>query len=124
MGSNNIIISDHTKPNSLTMEDEEDDLYGSAAPEASEQAPANGDAQVKSEQIDASEGSDEDSDDVRNRLHIHSMRYQSNQFSPYRTFKLQQSDQKAQKPSRCMYRDTTNAHFDLTNPTYHLAQHP
>ena len=47
------------------MEDEEDDLYGSAAPEASEQTPANGDAQVKPEQVDASEGSDEDSDDVR-----------------------------------------------------------
>ncbi|KAM0691980.1 hypothetical protein Q7P36_008181 [Cladosporium allicinum] len=45
------------------MEDEEDDLYGSAAPEASEQTPANGDAQVKPEQVDASEGSDEDSDD-------------------------------------------------------------
>jgi hypothetical protein len=85
------------------MEDEEDDLYGSAAPEASEQAPANGDAQVKSEQVDASEGSDEDSDDVWNHLRIHSMRNQSNQVSLYRTFKSQQSDQKAQKPSRCMY---------------------
>ena len=79
MDSNNNFISDHTKPISLTMEDEEDDLYGSAAPETSEQAPANGDAQVKSEQVDASEGSDEDSDDVRSRLRIHSMRNQSNQ---------------------------------------------
>jgi hypothetical protein len=108
------------------MEDEEDDLYGSAAPETSEQAPANGDAQVKSEQVDASEGSDEDSDDVRNRLRIHSMRNQSNQTSLYRTSKLQQSDRKAQKPSRCMYRELSpaNARVDLTNLSDRLAQHP
>jgi hypothetical protein len=87
------------------MEDEEDDLYGSAAPEASEQTPANGDAQVKSEQVDASEGSDEDSDDVRNHLQIHSTRNQSNQISLYRISKSQQSDLKAQRPSRCMYRE-------------------
>jgi hypothetical protein len=88
------------------MEDEEDDLYGSAVPEASEQTPANGDAQVKSEQVDASEGSDEDSDDVRNHLRINSTRNQPNRFSLYRTSRSQQSDQKAQRPSRCMYRET------------------
>jgi len=77
------------------MEDEEDDLYGSAAPEASEQTPANGDAQVKPEQMDASEGSDEDSDDVRDHLCIHSTENQPNQTLSHRTFKSQQSDQKA-----------------------------
>lgn len=78
------------------MEDEEDDLYGSAAPEASEQTPANGDAQIKSEQVDASEGSDEDSDDVRNHFRIPIwQRDQSNRISLHRTFKSQQSDQKA-----------------------------
>jgi hypothetical protein len=92
--SNNNIL-DHTKPQFHTMEDEEDDLYGSAAPEASEQTPANGDAQVKPEQVDASEGSDEDSDDVRNHLRIHSTRNQPNQILLYRIFKLPQSDQKA-----------------------------
>jgi pre-mRNA 3'-end-processing factor FIP1 len=89
------------------MEDEEDDLYGSAAPEASEQAPANGDAQVKPEQVDASEGSDEDSDDVRDHLRIYSTRNKPNQTSLYRTFKSQQSNRKGSKPSRCMYRETT-----------------
>jgi len=77
------------------MEDEEDDLYGSAAPETSEQTPANGDAQVKPEQMDASEGSDEDSDDVRSHLRIHSMKNQSNQFLSHRTYKSQRNDQKA-----------------------------
>ena len=47
------------------MEDEEDDLYGTAAPDASEDAPANGNAPIKAEQMDVSEDSDEDSDDVR-----------------------------------------------------------
>jgi hypothetical protein len=46
------------------MEDEEDDLYGTAAPDASEDAPANGNAPIKAEQMDVSEDSDEDSDDV------------------------------------------------------------
>lgn len=46
------------------MEDEEDDLYGSAAPNAPDHAPVNGDAPVKTEQMDESEGSEEDSDDV------------------------------------------------------------
>lgn len=54
------------------MEDEEDDLYGSTASAGSQQAPANGDALVKTEQMDASEGSDEDSDDVRDLHRIHS----------------------------------------------------
>jgi len=45
------------------MEDEEDDLYGTAAPDASEDAPANGNI-IKAEQMDVSEDSDEDSDDV------------------------------------------------------------
>lgn len=56
------------------MEDEEDDLYGSAAPETSQQAPANGDALVETEQMDVSEGSDEDSDDVRDCHRIHSLK--------------------------------------------------
>jgi hypothetical protein len=90
------------------MEDDEDDLYADAAPEASEQAPTNGDAQVKSEQVDASEGSDEDSDDVGIHLRIHSTRNKSNQVSLYRTFKSQQSDLKPQRPSRCMYCDITH----------------
>lgn len=47
------------------MEDEEDDLYGTAAPDASGDAPANGNAPIKAEQMDVSEDSDEDSDDVR-----------------------------------------------------------
>jgi hypothetical protein len=60
------------------MEDEEDDLYGSAAPEGSEQAPANGDALVKTEQMDVSEDSDEDSDDVRDHHRIYSTGINSN----------------------------------------------
>lgn len=60
------------------MEDEEDDLYGSAAPDAAEQAPTNGDAPVKTEQMDVSEESDEDSDDVRDFHRIHSKRIHSN----------------------------------------------
>ena len=60
------------------MEDEEDDLYGSAAPEAPEQAPANGDAPVKTEQMDVSEESEEDSDDVRVSHRIHSKKMHSN----------------------------------------------
>lgn len=47
------------------MEDEEDDLYGTAAPDASGDATANGNAPIKAEQMDVSEDSDEDSDDVR-----------------------------------------------------------
>ena len=48
------------------MEDEEDDLYGTAAPNAAEDAPSNGNAPIKAEQMDVSEDSgDEDSDDVR-----------------------------------------------------------
>ena len=47
------------------MEDEEDDLYGTAAPDAAVDAPANGNAPIKAEQMDVSEDSDEDSDDVR-----------------------------------------------------------
>lgn len=47
------------------MEDEEDDLYGTAAPDAAGDAPANGNAPIKAEQMDVSEDSDEDSDDVR-----------------------------------------------------------
>lgn len=48
------------------MEDEEDDLYGTAAPDAAEDAPTNGNAPIKAEQMDVSEDSDdEDSDDVR-----------------------------------------------------------
>lgn len=89
------ITSSNILNHNFTMEDEEDDLYGSAAPEASEQAPTNGDAQVKPEQADASEGSDEDSDDVWHYLHIHSKRTQPNQSSLYRIFRLPQSDQKA-----------------------------
>jgi hypothetical protein len=54
------------------MEDEEDDLYGSAAPETSTNAPTNGDAPVKAEQMDVSEDSDEDSDDVREHHRIYS----------------------------------------------------
>jgi len=54
------------------MEDEEDDLYGSAAPDASEDAPANGNAPIKAEQMDVSEDSDEDSDDVRDLQRIYS----------------------------------------------------
>lgn len=50
------------------MEDEEDDLYGSASPNNAEQAPANGDAQVKPEQMDVSE-EEEDSEDVRVQSH-------------------------------------------------------
>lgn len=46
------------------MEDEEDDLYGSASPGNAEQTPANGEAQVKVEQMDVSE-EEEDSEDVR-----------------------------------------------------------
>lgn len=46
------------------MEDEEDDLYGTAVPDAAEDAPANGNAPIKAEQMDVSEDSDEDSDDV------------------------------------------------------------
>ena len=46
------------------MEDEEDDLYGSAAPEGEADAP-HGNAPIKAEQMDVSEDSDEDSDDVR-----------------------------------------------------------
>lgn len=46
------------------MEDEEDDLYGTAAPDAAVDAPANGNAPIKAEQMDVSEDSDEDSDDV------------------------------------------------------------
>ncbi|GAB7331040.1 hypothetical protein MBLNU13_g02535t1 [Cladosporium sp. NU13] len=45
------------------MEDEEDDLYGTAAPDTAEDAPANGNAPIKAEQMDVSEDSDEDSDD-------------------------------------------------------------
>jgi hypothetical protein len=56
------------------MEDEEDDLYGTAAPEASEDAPANGNAPIKAEQMDVSEDSDEDSDDVRD---LHCILYSS-----------------------------------------------
>lgn len=52
------------------MEDEEDDLYGSAQPNSAEQAPANGDAPIKAEQMDASE-EEEDSEDVR----VHSAPY-------------------------------------------------
>ena len=77
------------------MEDEEDDLYGTAAPDAAGDAPANGNAPIKAEQMDVSEDSDEDSDDVRNHLRIHSTRNQSNQILLYRIFKLPQSDQKA-----------------------------
>lgn len=47
------------------MEDEEDDLYGTAAPDAAEDVPANGNAPIKAEQMDVSEDSEEDSDDVR-----------------------------------------------------------
>lgn len=54
------------------MEDEEDDLYGSAAPEGGADAPANGSAPVKTEQMDVSEDSDEDSDDVRDAHLIYS----------------------------------------------------
>lgn len=57
------------------MEDEEDDLYGSAAPE---QAPADGDATIKAEQMDVSEESDEDSDDVRDHHRIHSKKIHPN----------------------------------------------
>jgi hypothetical protein len=60
------------------MEDEEDDLYGSAAPEGSEQAPANRDALVKTEQMDVSEDSDEDSDDVRDHHRVYSTGINSN----------------------------------------------
>jgi hypothetical protein len=60
------------------MEDEEDDLYGSAAPDASEDAPANGNAPIKAEQMDVSEDSDEDSDDVRDLHRIYSTRINSN----------------------------------------------
>jgi len=56
------------------MEDEEDDLYGTAAPDASEDAPANGNAPIKAEQMDVSEDSDEDSDDVRD---LHRILYSS-----------------------------------------------
>lgn len=62
----------------MNMEDEEDDLYGSAAPETSEQAPANGNALVKTE-MDVSEDSDEDSDDVRELHRIDSKGMKSNQ---------------------------------------------
>lgn len=62
----------------MNMEDEEDDLYGSAAPEDSEQAPANGNAPVKTE-MDVSEDSDEDSDDVRDLHRIDSKGMKSNQ---------------------------------------------
>lgn len=53
------------------MEDEEDDLYGSAQPNSAEQAPANDDAQVKTEQMDVSE-EEEDSEDVRDLHRISS----------------------------------------------------
>jgi len=56
------------------MEDEEDDLYGTAAPDASEDAPANGNAPIKAEQMDVSEDSDEDSDDVQD---LHRILYSS-----------------------------------------------
>ena len=56
------------------MEDEEDDLYGTAAPDASGDAPANGNAPIKAEQMDVSEDSDEDSDDVRD---LHRILYSS-----------------------------------------------
>jgi hypothetical protein len=57
------------------MEDEEDDLYGSAAPE---DAPANGNVPIKAEQMDVSEDSDEDSDDVRALHRIYSTGINSN----------------------------------------------
>ncbi|KAM0717088.1 hypothetical protein Q7P37_006940 [Cladosporium fusiforme] len=47
------------------MEDEEDDLYGSASPDNAEQAPANGDAQVKTEQMDVSEEEEDSEDDIQ-----------------------------------------------------------
>lgn len=56
------------------MEDEEDDLYGTAAPDAAEDAPANGNAHIKAEQMDVSEDSEEDSDDVRD---LHRILYSS-----------------------------------------------
>ena len=56
------------------MEDEEDDLYGTAAPDAAGDAPANGNAPIKAEQMDVSEDSDEDSDDVRD---LHRILYSS-----------------------------------------------
>lgn len=56
------------------MEDEEDDLYGTAAPDAAEDAPANGNAPIKAEQMDVSEDSEEDSDDVRD---LHRILYSS-----------------------------------------------
>ena len=46
------------------MEDEEDDLYGSAQPDNAENVPTNGDAPVKAEQMEVSE-EEEDSEDVR-----------------------------------------------------------
>jgi len=64
------------------MEDEEDDLYGSAAPDASEDAPANGNAPIKAEQMDVSEDSDEDSDDVWDLHRIYSTRINSNSHDP------------------------------------------
>ena len=60
------------------MEDEEDDLYGTAAPDASGDAPANGNAPIKAEQMDVSEDSDEDSDDVRDLHRIYSTGINSN----------------------------------------------
>lgn len=51
------------------MEDEEDDLYGTAAPDAAEDASANGNAPIKAEQMDVSEDSEDDSDDVRDLQH-------------------------------------------------------
>jgi hypothetical protein len=62
------------------MEDEEDDLYGTAAPNAAEDAPSNGNAPIKAEQMDVSEDSEDDSDDVRDlhRIIIYSSGINSN----------------------------------------------
>lgn len=75
------------------MEDEEDDLYGTDTQDHADQAPADGDAQVKAEQMDVSE-EEEDSEDVRDHCHIHSKQCDSNNVI-CRTFKLQPRGQRA-----------------------------
>ena len=62
------------------MEDEEDDLYGTAAPDNAEDAPSNDNAPIKAEQMDVSEDSEDDSDDVRDlhRIIIYSSGINSN----------------------------------------------
>lgn len=74
------------------MEDEEDDLYGSAQPDNADQAPTNGEAPVKAEQMEVSE-EEEDSEDVWIHRLIHSQECRSDRVL-CRTLKSQPNDPK------------------------------